>query len=165
MYHVNKHIHHLEAPLMNWNIVIQHVDIAGSLTETLKLGILHGNRIISMMLGEWGQSAKCKIILCSSVARAGDKSNRRTTISTPLTLLSHPTVYTGSRPSDVKKRRIVLPSASAIISSGNPSTCCTSLWKQVHGSQLKAVKTVLYNKLKASQICTTYMLQESTRDN
>lgn len=51
---------------------------------------------------EQGQSAKCRIILCSSVACAGDKSKRRATISAPLTLYSLSTVYTGSRPSDVQ---------------------------------------------------------------
>lgn len=51
---------------------------------------------------EWGQPAKCKIIVCYSLACACDKSKCRTTISTLLTLYSHPTVDTGSGPNDVE---------------------------------------------------------------
>lgn len=71
-------------------------------TESLNLGFSPGNETIGMLLGNGGQPAKRKIILCSPLACACDKSKCRTTISTLLTLHSHPTVDTGSEPSDVE---------------------------------------------------------------
>lgn len=65
--------------------------------------------IISFMLftgNRWHvaarHGAKCNPIYCALLAWDCDKSKCRTTISTLLTLCSHPTVDTGNRPNDVQ---------------------------------------------------------------
>ena len=50
---------------------MQHVDGLSIYSESLKFTRKQNHWHAA---GEWGQSAKWKIILCSSVARAGDKS-------------------------------------------------------------------------------------------
>lgn len=90
--------------IWNWNRAKQPVDRAGSSiqgTESLNLGFSPGSSSSGMLLGNGGQPAKCKIILCSPLACACDKSKCRRTISALLTLYSHPTVDIGSGPNDV----------------------------------------------------------------
>lgn len=72
-----------------------------SIQDTTSLNLIFslGNRTTGRLLGkEGGPPAKCKIILCSLLACACDKSKCQTTISTLLTLYLHPTVDIRSRP-------------------------------------------------------------------
>lgn len=76
-----------------------------------------------------GHGAKCNTIFCALLAWDCDKSKCRTTISTLLTLCSHPTVDTRNRPNDVRvwlSRQVHLLPSSIWNWAPNSASCkCT----------------------------------------